>query len=227
MGDIRSLKIPDEVSFRTKPQIAQAMLEQAWAEGLPMKWVVGDSLSGNSPQLRNAIHRQDRYYVLGLGSHHPIQIAASEQSLPLKTLPQHFASKDWEQLCFRIGEKGLICYDWQARRIQMPNDEVGEQWLLIQRSLSDSPQYRFYLSNAPDDASLLDLVAVALSRRPIEELFEEAKSEVGMTDYEVRHWHSWHRHMSLVMLAHTYLKLIQYQQREKKSIAPFLELQPA
>lgn len=223
----RAAKIPDEVSFRTKPQIAQAMLEQAWDEGLPMKWVVGDSLYGNSPQLRNAIHQQERYFVLGIGSHHHIQIVASKQSLALKTLPQHLASNDWEQLCFRIGEKGLICYEWQAQRIRMQNDDIGEQWLLVQRSLSDSPHYRFYLSNAPDDSSLLDLVAVALSRHPIEELFEEAKSEVGMADYEVRHWHSWHRHMTLVMLAHTYLKLIQYQQREKKPIAPLVELQSA
>ena len=63
-------------------------------------------------------------------------------------------------------------------------------------------------------------------RLVIEELFEEAKSEVGMADYEVRHWHSWHRHMTLVMLAHSWLKLIQHQQGEKKPTACLLELQP-
>ena len=59
----RAAKIPDSVTFQTKPQIAQAMLEQAWAEDIPMQWVVGDTLYGNSPGLREAIHHHGRYYL--------------------------------------------------------------------------------------------------------------------------------------------------------------------
>jgi SRSO17 transposase len=73
--------------------------------------------------------------------------------------------------------------------------------------------------------SIVELVSVALSRHPIETLIEDAKSEVGMADYEVRHWHGWHRHMVLVMMAHTGLKLIQHDQREKKSSSLLVELQ--
>jgi len=222
----RAAQIPDEIRFQTKPQIAQTMLAQAGDEGVAMQWVVGDTLYGNSPHLRQAIHQADRYYVLAIGSHHHVQQIPAEQDLTLQTLVHDLPKQNWERLCFRVGEKGLICYEWQAVRVQMKNDTIGEQWLLIQRSLSDSPQYKFYLSNAPSDTEIVDLVAVALSRHPIEELFEEAKSEVGMADYEVRHWHSWHRHMTLVMLAHTWLKLIQHQQREKKSIARLVELEP-
>lgn len=222
----RAAHIPDDVTFQTKPQIAQAMLEQAWDEGLPMQWVVGDTLYGNSPKLRQAIHQAERYYVLAIGSHHHLQQMPSEQRIALQTLTQNLSVADWERLCFRLGEKGPIWYDWQAVRVQMKNDSIGDQWLLIQRRLSDSPEYSFYLSNAPLDTELVDLVAVALSRHSIEELFEEAKSEVGMADYEVRHWHSWHRHMTLVMLAHSWLKLIQHQQGEKKPTAGLLELEP-
>jgi SRSO17 transposase len=42
---------------------------------------------------------------------------------------------------------------------------------------------------------LTDLVA-SLSRHSIEDLLAEAKGEVGMADYEVGHWHDWHRHSS-------------------------------
>jgi SRSO17 transposase len=41
---------------------------------------------------------------------------------------------------------------------------------------------------------LTDLVTVALSRHSNEDLLAEAKGEIGMADYEVRHWHGWHRH---------------------------------
>jgi SRSO17 transposase len=87
--------------------------------------------------------------------------------------------------------------------------------------------YTFWLSNAPSDTSLVDLAVVALSRHPIEKLLEEAKGDVGMADYDVRHWHGWHRHMTLVMMAHAWLKLLQHDQREKKSPTYLVELQPA
>ena len=60
----QAAKIPDTVTFQTKPQLAQAMLECAWAEGVPLQWVVADTLYGNAPALRNAIHQAGRYYVL-------------------------------------------------------------------------------------------------------------------------------------------------------------------
>ena len=223
----RAAQIPDDVSFQTKPQIARQMLEQAWDEGVPMQWVTGDTLYGNSPHFRQAIDRHDRYYVLAIGSHHHVQQMPSGQVIALQTLAQDLSETSWEQLCFRLGEKGPIWYDWQALRVQMKNDTIGEQWLVIQRQTNDEPEHNFYLSNAPSDTELVDLVAVALSRHPIEDLFEEAKGEVGMADYEVRHWHSWHRHMTLVMLAHTWLKFIQLQQREKKSTTRLVEFEPS
>ena len=39
----------------------------------------------------------------------------------------------------------------------------------------------------------------------VERAFQEAKSELGMSDYQVRKWGAWHRHMALVMLALAFL----------------------
>ena len=221
----RAAKIPDEVGFQTKPQMAQTMLGRAWSEGIAMQWVVGDTLYGNSPGLRQAIHQHDRYYVMAIGVHHQGIPAATGQPTALRTLQSSLSAGNWQRLCFRIGEKGLLWYEWTALRVIMPNDAIGEQGLLVQRTLDEDPEYTFWLSNAPAKTALEDLVTVALSRHPIETLIQEAKSEVGMADYEVRHWHGWHRHMTLVMMAHTWLKLIQHEQREKKTPTHLVELQ--
>jgi SRSO17 transposase len=221
----RQAKIPDTVAFQTKPQIAQIMLERAWDEGIPMQWVTADTLYGNSPGLREAIHRANRRYVMAVGSHHRVIQRAGEPPIALHRLVQSLADPVWERLYFRLGEQGVIGYDWTRMRISMLNDEIGEQWLLIQRTLDEEPTHTFWISNAPLDIPLVDMVAVALSRHPIEELLEEAKGDVGMADYEVRHWHGWHRHMTLVMMAHTWLKLLQHDQREKKPPAHLVELQ--
>jgi SRSO17 transposase len=216
----QAAKIPDDVLFQTKPEIAQAMLENAWSEDIPMQWVTGDTLYGNSPTLRHSIDAHQRYYVMEIGSHHRVTLA-SGQSVKLSDLPDMLDASAWQRLCFRLGERGVLADDWQTQRITLAADAdaIGDQWLLIRRSDANKPIYRFYLSNAPLDTALDDLVAVAHARHRIEDLFGEAKSEVGMADYEVRQWHGWHRHMTLVMLGHTWLKLVQHAQREKKPLA--------
>jgi hypothetical protein len=70
----------------------------------------------------------------------------------------------------------------------MPKDEVGEQWLLVQRHPDHADDYRCYLSNAPLETSLIELAGIALTRHSIESLLEEAKGETGLADYQVRHW---------------------------------------
>jgi SRSO17 transposase len=35
----------------------------------------------------------------------------------------------------------------------------------------------------------------------IERAFQDAKSHIGMAQYQARQWPSWHRHMALVMMA--------------------------
>lgn len=216
----QAAKIPDEVTFQTKPEIAQAMLKNVWAEGIPMQWVTGDTLYGNSPGLRHSIHAHQRHYVMEIGPHHRVTLASGAQ-IKLSDLPDTLAPADWQRLCFRLGEKAILADDWQPHRVMLAADAdvIGEQWLLIRRSGKNQSIYRFYLSNAPLDAPLNDLVMVIHARHRIEDLFGEAKSEVGMADYEVRHWHGWHRHMTLVMVAHTWLKLAQHREREKKPAA--------
>lgn len=40
-----------------------------------------------------------------------------------------------------------------------------------------------------------------LQRFWVERAFEDAKSECGMADYQVRKWSAWHHHMALVMMS--------------------------
>jgi len=147
--------------------------------------------------------------------------------LALKALVESQADVVWDRLCFQVSEKGAIWYEWRAWRITLPNDAIGEQWLLIRRNPDNPLDYRCYLSNAPPDTTLVELAGVALTRHSIEQLLEEAKGETGLADYEVRHWHGWYRHITLALLAHTFLKLIQHDQREKKPFAGLVEHEPA
>jgi len=58
-----------------------------------------------------------------------------------------------------------------------------------------------------------------------EQLLEEAKGEAGLDEYEVRYWHSWYRHITLSMVAHTWLTLVRHTEREKKAATRLADLQ--
>ena len=112
----------------------------------------------------------------------------------------------------------MITYDWACQRVVESRDGLPgpDAWLIARRSLSDPTEIAYYLSNAPADTPLLKLAQVASTRYTVEQCIEEAKSETGLDEYEVRYWHSWHRHITLSMMAHAWLASVRCQATEKK-----------
>ena len=91
-----------------------------------------------------------------------------------------------------------------------------DAWLIARRSISDPTEFACYLSNAPADTPLLKLAEMVATRGTVEQCIEEAKGETGLDDYEERYWHSWHRHITLSMMAHAWLASVRCKAMEKK-----------
>ena len=67
----REAGVPEEVAFRTKPQLARMMLERAVESGIPFGWVTGDEVYGNSRNLR--------LWLEGAGIPHVLVIKSNEK----------------------------------------------------------------------------------------------------------------------------------------------------
>jgi hypothetical protein len=108
----------------------------------------------------------------------------------------------WHRLAVHQGEKGPIEYDWTCARVIDSRGRLpaGEIWLLVRRSISDPSEVAYDLSNADAATPLAMLAHVASSRYTIELCLEEAKDDVGLDQYEVRTWPSWHRYVTLGMM---------------------------
>jgi hypothetical protein len=108
------------------------------------------------------------------------------------------------------GSKGPRLYDWTRLPLNPPMQEGFERWLLVRRrrSLEDAEELTAYTVFAPEGASLEELAKAAGSRWQVEIAFEEAKGEVGLSHYEVRSWHGWHRHITLALFAHAFLAAV-------------------
>src|SRR5215212_4325800 len=82
----REAAVPESVAFRTKPQLARAMLERARAAGVPAQWVTGDEVYGGDVRLRVWLEEQQVAHVLAIKRTEPLwsttswtQVARSEE----------------------------------------------------------------------------------------------------------------------------------------------------
>jgi SRSO17 transposase len=98
-----------------------------------------------------------------------------------------------------------------------PRPTARSRWLASGAPLAhDAEDLAYYLSNAPAETDLLTLAQVASTRYTVEQCIEEAKGETGLDHYEVRYWHSWHRHITLSMMAHAWLASVRLGRNRKK-----------
>ena len=207
--------VPDAVEFRTKPQLARAMLERALGAGVPAAWVTGDEIYGGDRRLRLWLEERQVPHVLAVKSTEPLWTRTSWRQVAAKTLAAGVADADWERRSAGEGAKGPRVYDWARVPIRALPEPGWDYWLLVRRSVADPTELAYYVCFCPAGTPLAELVRVAGSRWVIEESFETAKGEVGLDHYEVRRWPGWYRHIMLALLAHAYLTVTRAAAVEK------------
>jgi SRSO17 transposase len=239
-------KMPAEVSWQSKPQLAAAMVRSLHAAGvLSFKYIVADCLYGNSPDFWEACEAcigttafvatpaETRCWLqpLATATHtytykgKPRTKRVAVTDTPPSTvaeLARAIPATFWYRRTVAEGTKGPITDEFARKRIMLSKEghPTTAVWLLIKRTLGAHPQYWYYLSNAPLSAPLRLFVWLSGVRWAIEQCFEETKTELGMDHYEVRKYPGWHHHMLTCMLAHFFLWHLQ-SRLEKKSTSAY------
>lgn len=218
----RQAGIPDEVGFATKPELARVMIERAMAHGVPFAWVTGDTIYGGDRNLRLWLEEHRVPFVLAVAKDEPLWCAHRQRRAD--ELATTISEDGWQRLSCGDGAKGPRLYDWALvplPRFMQPANILHA--LLVRRSPTDG-ELAYYVVFAPADTTLQILVNVAGQRWKVEECFELAKDEVGLDQYEVRHWTGWYRHITLAMWALAFLTVTRAQavqrQVQKKAAAP-------
>ena len=199
--------VPAATPFRTKPQLAQAMLERVLDAGVPAAWVPGDEIYGGDRRLRVWLEAHDVAYVLAVKRTEPLWAATDRgpAQVAATDLVAALPAAAWVRLSAGDGAKGPRFYDWAQVAIRPLADPDRGYWLLARRRLADSTDLAYDVCYGPAATTVAELVRVAGTRWAIEECLEEAKGEVGLDQYEVRRWDGWYRHVTLCLLAHAVL----------------------
>jgi SRSO17 transposase len=196
--------VPAAVRFATKPQLARAMLQRAFAAGVPAAWVVGDTVYGTGRGLRPWLEAERRAYVLAVPFKH--RVWTGRRQVTARAAVARLPAAAWVRRSAGEGSQGPRWYDWVWLPLAGPAAPGWGHWLLARRRVSDPAEIAYYRVFAPAGTPLEEAARAAGSRWAVEVAFEQAKGEVGLDQYEVRRWDAWHRHVTLALLAHAYLE---------------------
>src|SRR5215211_1499229 len=215
-------RVPDEVTFQTKPEIALALLDQARAWGVPHRCVVADADYGDNPHFLVGLEARPERYVVGVRADFRVsrERKATSPSQRVDQLLQAWPRWQWRTIRWRQGTKGWLRKKFVAVRCWRVTREgqrhVG--WLLGERATRGQPEERkYYWSNLSASATVEELAGYAHRRYAVEQFHEEAKGEVGWDQYQGRLWPGFHRHTVTVMLAYSFLVWLELRQRRRPS----------
>lgn len=238
-------KLPENVIFQTKPQLAADMLKQIYDEKIvPFRYVLGDSIYGTSPEFIATIENMvGMTYLVQVPedtlcwTKRPVIITkdyryggkeltkrtlsdASSDPIKFKTLASGIHNYFWYRRKVSEGTKGPIEYEFTRRRVVLSNNGLPEKevWLLVRRTMGKNPEYSYYISNASQSVKMSTLIWLSGLRWAIEQCFEECKTELGMDHYEVRKFPGWHHHMITCMLAHFFLWHLKIRLGKKSTV---------
>jgi SRSO17 transposase len=208
----RAARVPEQVGFRTKPQLAQLMLERALDAGVPATWVTADEVYGGSPALRGWLEGRGVWHVLAVKCTEPLEVSSPNGVVreSAEQLAAGVPAEQWIACSAGHGAKGRRLYDWTRVELATPATSGMARWLLVRRRRRDG-ELAFYACYGPAATPLVGLVRIAGTRWAVEEGFEQAKGEVGLDHYQVRRWPGWYRHITLALLAHAFLAVTRAQ----------------
>jgi len=208
--------VPEELEFREGWRIAAELIERSGPH-LPHGWVVGDDEFGRPAHFRAWLRRQGERYVLDVPRNTVVRDLECRpprrragygrpRAVPFRRVDAWASEQPegrWTRLTIRAGERGPLQIDAMAVRVRTRlATRVGpEERLVVMRTVEAEPETHYALSNVGPEVPLEELVRVRFTRHTIEQVFEAAKQETGLAQYEVRSWVGWHHHMTLSLLA--------------------------
>jgi SRSO17 transposase len=230
----RKAGVPEEIGFKTKPQIAFDQIREACEAGLPRGVVLMDAGYGANTELRADIAALGLTYVAGIlpnttvwapgtaplrpkrwsGRGRPprlIRRDRNHQPISVKELVFSLPAKAWRTIAWREGSAEKLTSRFARMRVRVAHRDYNltqsrpEEWLLIEWPKNEAEPTKYWLSTVPAKIAFHRLVDLAKLRWRIERDYQDLKQEVGLGHFEGRGWRGFHHHATLCIAAYGFL----------------------
>ena len=209
----RKAKVPGDIEFATKSQIALEQVRTARQRGLTLGIVLADAGYGRDTAFREALDELGLTYAVGVMSsttvwapgtgplptvshagrgRPPTRLRRGPGHAPVSVKELAFALKPsaWKTVVWREGTNKTLSSRFARVRVRAAHRDHlrtslrAEQWLLIEWPVKQTEPTKYWLSNLPADMSISDMVNTAKMRWRIEQDYHELKQEFGLSHYE-------------------------------------------
>jgi len=212
-------------AHKTKIELALEIVDHARHSGMRFEWVGMDGGYGHSFELLQTLEDRGETFVADIHSNRQIYVHDPAPYLPAQKaghgrprLRHHSEATSievrkwvkrqpasaWREEILRDTTKGELTVEVLHRRVWLWDKQsaTARCWhLLVRREINSPATIKYSLSNASPTTTITKLASMQAQRFWIERAFQDAKSHIGMAQYQARKWPSWHRHMALVMMA--------------------------
>jgi len=225
-------KVPDEIPFKKKWEIALEQIDAALRWGVRRHVVLADAGYGEIGEFRDELDARKLPYLVGISGEPVVWPPQSNPRIPTKksrigrsrtryldpkappiSVRELSASLLFRKVSWRQGSRGWQSSRFAAARIRTAHKHTngaapGEsQWFLCEWPDGEKGPKKFWLSNLPARTSLATLVRMAKLRWRVERDYQELKQEIGLDHFEGRTWRGFHHHATLCAVAHAFLAL--------------------
>src|SRR5579872_3820142 len=225
----RKAGVPEEITFKTKPEIAIDQIRWGVEAGLPRGVVLLDAGYGNNTDLRTAIGTLGLAYAAGVLSSTTVWAPGTKPLPPrrwsgrrrrptryrhgkhkpvaVKSLAFGLPRRAWRTVGWREGTGERLSSRFARVRVRAAHGYVlrDEEWLLIEWPRGEKEPTKYWLSTLPVDITFERLVDLAKLRWRIERDYQELKQELGLGHFEGRGWRGFHHHATLCIAAYGFL----------------------
>ena len=209
----KKARIPEDIAFKTKPQIALEQIRAACAANVPRGVVLFDASYGVNSALRAGVSALALSYVAAIVPTVKVRAVSKRRALRRRmsakelalSLPKHA----WSTITWREGTNEQLRS--RFARVQVHTAPIrraaqrAEETLLIEWPVGEAEPTKYWLSTLDKNISFRELVDVAKMRWRVERDYQELKQEVGLGHYEGRSWPGFHHHGTLCIAIYGFL----------------------
>ena len=209
-------RIPDDVVFQTKPQLALAMLRRAVEANLRRGTVLADEGYGNAAEFRTGCRKLGLDYAVAVSATTRVWLvdALSRRHgdpLAARELAQRLAAdRGFRRYTWREGTAAPLSARFAFMRVVPAADDGSEPrrrdrvWLVCEwRDGDDAPRH-FHLATYKR-MPFVQLVHLLKERWRTERVYQDLKGELGLDHFEGRRFRGWHHHVSVALCCFAFL----------------------
>lgn len=197
-------KIPEDVQFKTKIELAADMLERAVKADVARGAVLADAFYGRAGPFRTKIRELGLEYLLGVDSDTVVR-PLDKLGRPRKHIRVDELAKiqRYRRFSWRQGSKTALHAKFAFAQVMLPEGEVVT--LIMEWEKGESSPNKFHVAALDKKRSRKEMLRLLKQRWRTERVYEDLKGELGFDHFEGRSYRGWQHHVCVALCCFAFL----------------------